>query len=65
MKSAGLFVLGVLLLAGGIFFALQGANVVRWPMESFMVGKRDWTEYGIIIAIAGAMAMAAAWRIRK
>ena len=65
MKSTALFVIGVALFAFGTLFALQGANVVRWPAESFMVDHRDWVEKGIAIAILGAMAMLAARRIRR
>ena len=65
MKSAILFVLGAALFAFGVLFALQGANVVRWPAESFMVDHRDWVEKGILIAILGVAAILAAWRIRR
>lgn len=65
MKSAILFILGVGLFAFGVLFALQGANVVRWPAESFMVDHRDWVEKGILLAILGIAAMLAAWRIRR
>ena len=65
MKSAILFVLGAALFAFGVLFALQGANVVRWPAESFMVDHRDWVEKGILLAILGVAAILAAWRIRR
>jgi hypothetical protein len=65
MKSGVVFLLGIVLFAAGLLFALQGSNVVHWPAESFMIGKRDWIEYGVVIAIIGAMLMLTARRIRQ
>jgi hypothetical protein len=41
MKSALTFI-GFLLLAMGLFWAGQGADLIRWPAESFMVNARQW-----------------------
>ena len=60
MKAAIIFVLGVVVTAIGALFALQGAGIVRWPAESFMVGTRGWIEYGIAIAMIGLGLMLAA-----
>ena len=65
MKSAAVFIIGVIVFAAGVLFALQGANVVHWPAESFMVDHRDWVEKGILLAILGIAAMLAARRIRQ
>ena len=65
MKGAIVIVIGVIVLAGGALFALQGADVVHWPSESFMLGQRDWVEYGILIAIFGAMLVLTGWRLRR
>ena len=65
MKSTIITIIGVIVLAAGLLFALQGADVVHWPAESFMLGRRDWVEYGIVIAIIGAMLMVTGWRIRR
>jgi cytochrome c biogenesis protein CcdA len=65
MKAMMFLVLGALVFAAGVLFALQGAGIVRWPAESFMVGTRDWIEYGIVIAMIGAGLMLAARRIRQ
>jgi len=64
MKSNIILLLGALVLAAGTLFALQGANVVQWPARSFMLGKSDWTEYGIVIALIGAALILTARRIR-
>ena len=65
MKALAFFVLGLLLTASGTLFALQGARIVRWPAESFMIGTVDWIEYGIVIAMIGIGLLVAARRLRK
>jgi hypothetical protein len=57
--------LGALVTAFGVFFALQGAGIVRWPAQSFMVDTRGWIAYGIVIALLGAGMMLAARRRRN
>ena len=44
---------GAILLFAGLFFAAQGAGVVQWPRESFMVNDTSWIYYGFAIAIVG------------
>lgn len=39
----------------GLFWALQGAGIIRWPASSFMVDARPWVNYGAITAFAGLM----------
>lgn len=53
-----------LLLAGGLF-ALQGAGVVMWPAESFMLRQQSWVGYGITIALAGVAFITLARRRRR
>ena len=65
MKATIIFLLGLLLTAGGALFALQGAGIVRWPAQSTMVGTRDWIEYGIVIAMLGLGLMLAGRRIKQ
>lgn len=65
MKSLALALAGALILAAGILFALQGADIVHWPAESSMLGHRDWIEKGIALAMIGLAALFAARRIRK
>ena len=45
MKSALTFI-GFFLLAMGRFWAGQGADLLRWPAESFMVNAWQWIYYG-------------------
>ena len=48
-------VLGVLLVAFGGLFALQGLGIVMWPADSFMLADPSWTLYGAIILAIGAL----------
>jgi len=46
-------IIGVLLLISGLFWALQGAGIIMWPAESFMLAQSRWVLYGLITAAAG------------
>ena len=50
--KALLLLVGVLALAFGLLFAGQGLGYVRWPAESFMIGRTNWVYYGAAIAMA-------------
>jgi hypothetical protein len=50
-----LLILGLLALAAGTLFTLQGLDIVHWPPDSFMLGKRAWVTNGSIIAVIGAI----------
>jgi hypothetical protein len=46
-------IIGAALFAMGVLWALQGAGVIRWPAESFMIDARPWIYYGAATAIVG------------
>jgi hypothetical protein len=48
-----LTIIGAALLAMGVLWALQGAGVIRWPAESFMIDARPWIYYGAVTALVG------------
>ena len=48
-------VFGALLAFAGVFFALQGAGVIMWPADSFMLAASAWITYGLIIAAVGVL----------
>jgi hypothetical protein len=53
--KALLLIAGVVVLAFGLLFTLQGLAIVRWPAESFMIGRTQWVYYGAVIAIFGGL----------
>ncbi|MDP3674208.1 MAG: hypothetical protein Q8R44_03815 [Novosphingobium sp.] len=53
MKPA-LQILGVALILSGGLWALQGAGIVMWPAESFMLAQGQWVLYGLITVAVGA-----------
>lgn len=59
-----LVALGLLLIVAGVFWALQGAGVVMWPAESFMLQQGSWVLYGIITALVGVAVIGLARRRR-
>jgi hypothetical protein len=63
MKSALTFI-GFFLLAMGLFWAGQGADLIRWPAESFMVNARQWIFYGGVAAVIGLILILLARRYR-
>ena len=50
-----LLVAGLILAFFGTFFALQGAGIIMWPAESFMLASSRWVLYGILIAVVGVL----------
>ena len=64
MARRGLHILGWLLVAAGIFWALQGAGVIMWPAESFMLQQDGWVLYGIVTALVGLALIGWSRRLR-
>ena len=46
-------ILGVALILAGGLWALQGAGIVMWPAESFMLAQREWVLYGLVTVAIG------------
>ena len=54
MKAAVFLVLGLIVTAAGLLFALQGARDFRVrPAADGDQSTRNWVEYGIVIAAVG------------
>jgi hypothetical protein len=49
-----LTLIGVWLLLTGLLWIGQGAGVVHWPANSFMIDQRPWAVRGVLAALAGA-----------
>lgn len=45
---------GIFLVALGIIWALQGAGLLAWPADSFMLGQGDWMWRGLALAAIGS-----------
>ncbi len=50
----GYMLFAVLLTISGLFWSLQGAGIIMWPKESFMLADPAWIRYGLITAAFGA-----------
>ena len=55
-------IIGAALLAMGVLWACQGAGVIRWPAESFMIDARPWIYYGAVTALVGLIVLVLARR---
>jgi uncharacterized membrane protein len=53
INESALTFIGFFLLAMGLFWAGQGADLIHWPAESFMVNARQWIYYGGGTAVIG------------
>ena len=54
LRWVGLIYGALCAFAGG-FWALQGAGVIMWPSESFMLADPKWTFFGSLFALAGVL----------
>lgn len=50
-----LTIMGVLMFAMGVLWALQGAGIVMWPSDSFMLKDKHWIFNGILFANFGLL----------
>ena len=48
-------VVGLLAIAFGLLFTLQGLGIVHWPRSSFMLDDRSWAVRGAILVTGGAL----------
>jgi hypothetical protein len=49
LRAAGMF-----LVALGSIWVLQGAGLLDWPADSFMLGRSEWITRGLEAALVGA-----------
>jgi hypothetical protein len=61
MKTLLTFI-GAALLSMGVLWACQGAGIVRWPAESFMISQSQWIYYGGVTAVIGLVIIVLARR---
>jgi hypothetical protein len=60
--KALLMLVGIVVLAAGLFFMGQGAGLIRWPAESFMISATRWVYHGGGIAVVGILLIVIARR---
>ena len=60
LRAAGMF-----LVALGFIWGLQGAGLLDWPANSFMLGQGEWAVYGALIAALGASLIWIAGRLGR
>lgn len=65
MFSRALTAGGMFLVAMGALWTLQGAGLLGWPADSFMLGERQWMLHGALTALIGLIIMVWAARIRR
>ena len=53
MSTTALLLAGIVLVAAGLLFVAQGAGLILWPAESFMLNEKKWVYYGGAIAVVG------------
>jgi hypothetical protein len=49
-----LTIIAVLMVLTGLLWIGQGAGIIHWPANSFMIDERPWARRGAILAILGA-----------
>ncbi|MES2095786.1 MAG: hypothetical protein V4459_03430 [Pseudomonadota bacterium] len=55
MLRVALRIVGVLAIAMGLLWFLQGTGVVHWPASSFMLDVRIWALWGALLAAGGVL----------
>ncbi len=60
---AALLVIGVLAVVTGLVWLGQGTGYFPYPRTSFMIDQMPWAYRGIVLAVAGVVAMFVSRRI--
>lgn len=64
MVRIAVMIIGIVAALIGLLWMGQGAGLVRWPAESFMIDMSEWTVRGAILAAGGATLFVLARRMR-
>ncbi len=62
MRRLALTILGIVIFLMGALWTLQGLDLVGWPDDSFMIGKRRWAYIGVLVMAAGLILV---WIVRR
>lgn len=60
-----LIAIGVMLALTGALWIGQGLGYIRWPQESFMLGRGEWADRGAFTAVAGLLLILVARRLPR
>lgn len=60
-----LLIVGIAGLIAGLLFAAQGAGILAWPADSFMVNSGEWIVYGLLLAGLGLILIGLSTRRRR
>ena len=60
-----LIAIGVMLALTGALRIGQGLGYIRWPQESFMLGRGEWADRGAFTAVAGLLLILVARRLPR
>lgn len=60
-----LIAIGVMLALTGALWIGQGLGYIRWPEESFMLGRGEWADRGAFTAVAGLLLILVARRLPR
>lgn len=50
-----ILIVGILVLLIGLIWTGQGAGIIRWPAQSFMISQSQWIAYGGLTTLGGAI----------
>ena len=62
MRRLALTILGIVIFLLGCLWTLQGLDLVSWPSDSFMIGRRQWAYIGVLAMAAGLILV---WIVRR
>lgn len=60
-----LLILGVLAVLTGVVWMGQGSGYFPYPKSSFMIDQRPWIWWGLLLAVAGVVAVTVARRLQR
>ncbi len=59
MRRTILTLIGIVAILFGLLWVVQGLGLLHWPQESFMLENRSWAIRGGVLAVVGAILVAA------
>ena len=60
----GLLVIGTLTTLAGLIWMGQGAGIIRYPADSFMIDQTPWIWRGAMVVVAGVIGVGISRRVK-